>query len=80
MSSLNLYNENPESFVQISSGDDMDMDMNDEDAVVEISAFNMSGDYIPMHPYGYTWNLEEAKQLRDFLNDAIEAVEAANDN
>lgn len=58
------------------NGDDIDFGSCEEDAVVEITAVKECFRYTPMCEYGYTWNLEEAKQIHAFLDMAIREAEA----
>ena len=77
MSVLNI-SDGPEdpTGLQFCSGEDIRPDGTLPDALFDVVAYHDEYESsVPMCPYGYNFSLEEAKLLRDFLNEAIEAVE-----
>lgn len=68
--------QDDDSALLICNGDDIDWGSCEPDAVVEITAVKPNLEYTPMCEFGYTWNLEEAKQIRAFLDMAIREAEA----
>lgn len=71
-------NDDEADSVLVCTGEDIDFDSSEADAIVEFTQMNFRGYSVSMCPYGFTLNLEEAKELHELLGYAIQQAEQSN--